>query len=60
MNDPLREKLKDSLAYAPLCGIDVRIISGDHLDTVKAVAVDAGIMTQDESNKTSASYAMDA
>ena len=38
LKDPYRPKLKDSLAYAPLSGISVRVCSGDHLDTTKKVA----------------------
>jgi len=52
--------LKDTLGYAPLSGITLRLISGDHLNTAKAVAVDAGIMTLVEFNKYGNDHAMDA
>ena len=48
LEDPLRENIKDSLGYATLSGISMRMISGDNLDTVKAVAVDAGIISMEE------------
>ena len=48
LNDPLRHNIKDSLGYAPLSGITLRMISGDNLDTAKAVAVDTGILTLEE------------
>jgi len=60
LQDPLRPNLKDSLGYAPMSGIDLRMISGDHLETSKAVAVDAGVMTLAEYNKPGTDHAMDA
>ena len=60
LKDPLRPSLKDSLGYAPLSGIELRLISGDHLETSKAVAVDAGIMTLEQYNKLGDDHAMDA
>lgn len=60
LKDPLRADLKDTLGYAPLSGITLRLISGDHLNTAKAVAVDAGIMTLVEFNKYGNDHAMDA
>ena len=60
LNDPLRANLKDSLGYAPLSGIELRLISGDHLETSKAVAVDAGVMTLEQYNNPTNEYAMDA
>ena len=60
LKDPLRHNLKDSLGYAPLSGITVRMCSGDNVDTAKAVAVDVGILTQEEFDNFSAKCAMDA
>ena len=48
LKDPLRGNIKESLGYAPLSGIALRMISGDNLETAKAVAVDAGIITIEE------------
>lgn len=60
LKDPLRADLKDTLGYAPLSGIELRLISGDNLNTAKAVAVDAGILTLAEFNKYGNDHAMDA
>ena len=61
LKDPLRPDLKDSLGYAPLSGITVRMCSGDNLDTAKAVAVDVGILTAEEfANNATEKCAMDA
>ena len=46
LEDPLRDNIKDSLGYAPLSGITVRVCSGDNLDTTKAVAIQAGVITE--------------
>lgn len=58
--DPLRENIKETinlLQYgveepepkAPKA-VTVRIISGDHLETAKKMAVDAGIVSQNDIN----------
>jgi len=60
LKDPLRADLKDTLAYAPLSGIEVRLISGDHLETAKAVAADAGILSLKEYQAPGKTFAMDA
>jgi magnesium-transporting ATPase (P-type) len=50
LKDPLRENIKDSLGYAPMSGITLRMVSGDNVDTARAVAVDVGILTMEEYN----------
>ena len=60
LKDPLRPNIKDSLGYAPLSGITLRMCSGDNLDTAKAVAVDAGILTEEEVNNVAEKHAMNA
>lgn len=44
--DPLRDKVKHSVQYAHIGNINVRLVSGDHLETAKSVAVQAGIITE--------------
>ena len=49
LKDPLRSNVRDSVGYATqYCDINVRMVSGDNLDTAKAVACDAGILTKEE------------
>lgn len=50
MKDPLRNRVKQVTEYARKGGINIRLISGDNLDTAKAAAVDAGILTAEEFN----------
>lgn len=47
LEDPLRERVQKVVKYAKKGNINVRLISGDHVETVKAVAQDAGILDSD-------------
>lgn len=49
LHDPLRDKVNRSVQYAAKGQITTRLVSGDHIETAKAVAVQAGIM--DDANK---------
>ena len=65
LKDPLRPRVKQIIQYAGKGGINIRLISGDNLDTAKAAAVDAGILTPEEYNteaslETQRKYCMDA
>jgi magnesium-transporting ATPase (P-type) len=44
LHDPIREQVKQSVMFAHRGQINVRMVSGDHIETAKAVAVQAGIM----------------
>lgn len=44
LEDPLRDRVQKVIKYAKKGSIQVRLISGDHIDTVKAAAMDAGIL----------------
>ena len=48
LHDPLRQKVNSSVQYATKGMITTRLVSGDHIETAKAVAVQAGIMTNPE------------
>jgi Ca2+ transporting ATPase len=48
LHDPLRPKIKDTLAYATLSGLNIRLISGDNLETCRALACDVGILTKEQ------------
>jgi magnesium-transporting ATPase (P-type) len=42
----LREKVKSAISYATgFSNINIRMVSGDHLETAKAVALKAGIIS---------------
>jgi Ca2+ transporting ATPase len=48
LHDPLRDRVKKSVQYAAMGQITTRLVSGDHIETAKAVAVQAGIMDKPE------------
>jgi P-type Ca2+ transporter type 2C len=48
LHDPIRDKVHKSVLYAHRGQINVRLVSGDHIETAKAVAVQAGIMDNPE------------
>lgn len=43
--DPLRPGIKDAIAQCHRSGINVRMCTGDNLDTAIAISLDAGIIT---------------
>lgn len=48
LSDPVRSNIKEVVETVKGAGINIRLISGDNLETVKAVAVDVGILTREE------------
>lgn len=48
LKDDLRDGVKASIKFANKASINVRMISGDSLETAKAVAIEAGILSQVE------------
>lgn len=49
LQDEIRDKVRRSIQFARRGHINVRLISGDNLDTAISCAVTAGIITEDES-----------
>ena len=48
LNDPLRNKVKSCVEYAKdHAKLEVRLVSGDHVETAKAVALSTGILAPD-------------
>lgn len=45
LQDPLREGIREAIAKCHEAGITVRMCTGDNIDTAKAIAKDAGILT---------------
>lgn len=49
LKDPLRPRVSSAINYAQKeSGISIRLVSGDHLETAKKVAMRAGILTQQD------------
>jgi P-type Ca2+ transporter type 2C len=48
--DPLRSDVVDAVATCQRAGIFVRMVTGDNLETARAIAKQAGILTKGESN----------
>ena len=51
LQDDLRDKVLRSVQYARKGNLTVRMVSGDNLETAKAVAIQAGIVTEEEASK---------
>jgi len=49
LRDPIRPNVKSCDSYARDMGnLTVRMVSGDHIETAKSVAIKAGILRHDE------------
>jgi P-type E1-E2 ATPase len=46
LQDPLRDEIVESVRKCHRAGINIRMVTGDNLDTAKAIAVEAGIVSQ--------------
>lgn len=51
LEDNLRDKVLRSVQYAQKGHITVRMVSGDHLETAVAVAIKAGIVSEEDSKQ---------
>jgi len=49
--DPLRAKVSRAVQFAGLGHMTVRMVSGDHLETAKAAAIQAGIITSEQAKE---------
>ncbi|KAI9089294.1 hypothetical protein K1719_029573 [Acacia pycnantha] len=47
IKDPVRPGVKESVALCRSAGITVRMVTGDNIDTAKAIARECGILTDD-------------
>jgi Ca2+ transporting ATPase len=50
LQDPLRPEIIGSVKKCHTAGITVRMVTGDNLDTAKAIAINANILTQEEAD----------
>ena len=48
LEDPLRDEIVESVNKCKAAGIRIRMVTGDNIDTAKAIAIKAGILTERE------------
>lgn len=51
LQDPLRDEIIPSVKICHRAGINIRMVTGDNLDTAKAIALEAGILDPRDSDK---------
>jgi Ca2+-transporting ATPase len=51
LQDPLRDEVVRSVRICHKAGINVRMVTGDNIDTAKAIALEAGILTKEQMGK---------
>jgi len=51
LKDPLRDGIKDAITKCRNAGVTVRMCTGDNIDTAKAIAVEAGILLEEDLNE---------
>lgn len=51
LQDPLRDEIIESVKKCHAAGINVRMVTGDNLDTAKAIAIEAGIVSREQANE---------
>ncbi|KAL6945499.1 hypothetical protein ACO0QE_002959 [Hanseniaspora vineae] len=50
VQDPLREGVKNSVEQCRRAGVTVRMVTGDNLNTARAIALNASILTEEQYN----------
>jgi Ca2+-transporting ATPase len=48
IQDPVREGVPDAVKKCQLAGVKVRMVTGDNIETARAIATECGILTSDE------------
>ncbi|CDW82450.1 calcium-translocating p-type pmca-type family protein [Stylonychia lemnae] len=48
LQDPLRDEIVQSIKICYQAGVNVRMVTGDNLETAKAIALEAGILRQED------------
>jgi len=51
LQDPLRDEIIPSVKICHRAGINIRMVTGDNIDTAKAIALEAGILDPRDANK---------
>ena len=50
LKDPLRPGIREAVETCHKAGINVRMVTGDNINTAKAISLDAGIIDQSHLN----------
>ena len=50
LQDPLRDEIVESVHKCKAAGINIRMVTGDNLDTAKAIAIEAGIVSREDAD----------
>jgi len=51
IQDPLRDEVIPSVRICHRAGINIRMVTGDNIDTAKAIALEAGILTEAQKDR---------
>jgi len=51
LKDPLRPGIRDAVERCHKAGINIRMCTGDSIDTAKAISLEAGIIMKEELNE---------
>jgi magnesium-transporting ATPase (P-type) len=51
LQDPLRDEVIQSVRICHRAGINIRMVTGDNIDTAKAIALEAGILKQEHKDR---------
>lgn len=49
--DPLRPEIIESVKKCKQAGINIRMVTGDNIETAKAIAIEAGLVTKEEARQ---------
>jgi len=49
--DPLRPNVKGAVQKCYKAGINIRMCTGDNLDTARAISIEAGIITPEDTDE---------
>jgi magnesium-transporting ATPase (P-type) len=48
LKDPLRPEIKDAVIKCHAAGINIRMVTGDNIETATAIAIEAGIVKEED------------
>jgi magnesium-transporting ATPase (P-type) len=51
IQDPLRDEVIPSVRICHRAGINIRMVTGDNIDTAKAIALEAGILKEEHKDR---------
>ena len=51
IQDPLRDEVIPSVRICHRAGINIRMVTGDNIDTARAIALEAGILTEAQKDR---------